>query len=238
MSLCVLVPARNEAGHLEHVVSQILMTHGVNEIIVIEGGSIDNTWQEALILESSFPERVRAIKQSSRGKFNAVLEGAASANSDLVFIWDADGTVSQIDNQKIISESLNTGSCVLGDRLKGNIHPGAMQMANWIANHMFAMLWAPFLGFRKMDLLCGSKVFPRIVYMQIPDLLKSIDPYGDFSLVISARLMKLKITSQRVDYFPRTYGVTNIHRWSGGIRLIITSLFSFYYLTKSRFFKK
>jgi len=237
LTLAVLVPAKNEAGHLREVVQSILKLPDIHEIIIIEGGSTDTTWQEAKTLASENSGLVVLIKQSSVGKFNAVLEGAASSKSEFLFIWDSDGTVSWDDNFQILNSKFDEYTCVVGDRLNGNIHPGAMRRANFFGNHLFSVLWMPLLGFRKLDLLCGSKLFPRSVFQSIPRILSRIDPYGDFSLIATALLSGLKIQAVTVDYFPRVYGVTQIKRWRGGVRLLIATLltytlFAFKYLTK------
>ena len=135
-------------------------------------------------------------------------------------IWDADGTVPLTSNINLISRALSTQLPAIGDRLKGKIEPGAMQAANFVANWIFALIWVPIIGGRPTDLLCGSKIFPTKILLEIPTWLKRLDPYGDFALIGFARYKKLKINVVAVDYNARSYGSTNINRWSGGIKLI------------------
>ena len=47
-----------------------------------------------------------------------------------------------------------------------------------------------------------------------------IDPYGDFDLLFGAARYALKIVDVPVRYRERTYGETNINRWSGGWLLL------------------
>lgn len=219
-----IVPARNEGGHLEELIIQILSIPTISEVIIVEGGSSDDTWLIAQQLEQNFLQKVRILQQTGRGKFNAVLEGAAYASGELILIWDADGTVSSSDTQKIINLSLQTNGPVIGNRLGGNIAPGAMQKANWLGNWFFAFLWAPILGGSPRDMLCGTKIFEAITFRTLPTWLKNADPYGDFALVAFARAQNRKVLTVPVDYSARTYGTTNIHRWSGAYALMLCTI--------------
>ena len=139
-------------------------------------------------------------------------------------IWDADGTVSLSDTKKIIDLSLLSGNPVIGDRLRGKIAKDAMQIANWFGNWFFALLWSPIIRSKPTDMLCGTKIFPSYVFKNLPDWLRKHDPYGDFALVAFARTKGLKVLSCIVDYNARSYGVTNINRWSGALQLLETTI--------------
>jgi glycosyltransferase involved in cell wall biosynthesis len=231
-TVCCIVPARNESGHLIDVIDNVLSVPEITEIIIVEGGSADNTWEVAVDLAKKYPNLIKIYKQTGKGKFNAVMEGALASASDLVLIWDADGTVPLEDSRKVIARSLGCSQPAMGDRLRGKIEPGAMQSANWIANWGFAILWAPILRDRPRDMLCGTKIFPREIFVEMPDWLIKADPYGDFALVGHARMHGMKIESCVVNYGARTYGQTNIHRWSGGVQLLKATFQIYWSLAK------
>jgi glycosyltransferase involved in cell wall biosynthesis len=223
-SISCIVPARNESGHLWDLIENIKLLPGISEVVIVEGGSDDDTWTVAQDIEIQFGGFVRAIQQTGRGKFNAVLDGSRICKGTLAIIWDADGTVSLSDTKKILAKSLETQSPAMGNRLLGRIHKDSMQPANWVGNWIFAFLWSPLLWSYPKDMLCGTKIFPINIFKELPLWLSQIDPYGDFALVAFARSKGLKVYSVPVDYFPRTYGSTNINRWSGGIQLLATTL--------------
>jgi glycosyltransferase involved in cell wall biosynthesis len=233
-TIACIIPARNEAGYLEELVNEVLSVVIIDELVLIEGGSKDETWQICKTLEKNNKDRVRSIQQTGSGKFNAVLEGAMRCTSDLILIWDADGTVAKDDVVKVIHLSLETGCPVIGNRLTGKMEEKAMQFANKIGNWVFAFLWAPLLGQKPVDLLCGTKIFPREVLINLPRWLQKMDPYGDFALIAYSRKLNMKVNSQQVNYFARKYGSTNIARWQGGMRLALCTALIYPWLTISK----
>jgi hypothetical protein len=87
-------------------------------------------------------------------------------------------------------------------------------------------------------MLCGTKIFPTKIFREMPKWLVKNDPYGDFALVAFARARDLKISSSIVDYNARSYGVTNINRWSGAIQLFKTTVKVYLGFATNKLFKK
>jgi hypothetical protein len=52
------------------------------------------------------------------------------------------------------------------------------------------------------------------------------DPFGDFDLLFGAARLGLKIVDLPIRYRERTYGTTNIRRWSHGWQLFRMVLFA------------
>ena len=216
-TLTCVVPARNESGHLEHLVNSILSVQEITNVVIVEGGSVDGTYEIALKLSSLYPKRVVCMKQTGKGKFNAVLEGASIHNSDFTMIWDADGTVPVESTKKIIQQALSLNVFTMGDRLRGEIEPGAMQLANKLGNWLFAIAWAPINRCRPSDIFCGTKVAPTRVFENIPQKMINADPYGDIALLITARLLEINVKPVSVNYKARVYGESKMQRWKMGL---------------------
>lgn len=227
-SVSCIVPARNESGHLEKLIGEIVTIEAINEIIIVEGGSSDNTYEVALSIALRFPEKVKVLRQSGVGKFNAVLNGASHSVSTHILIWDADATVSSKQTKEIIQLAKISKASVIGDRLRGKIEKGAMRPANWVGNWAFALFWAMIIFNKPADMLCGTKIFPKNVFLSLPGEFVKRDPFGDFALVANAIRLEEAVISHVVDYGARAYGQTNIKRWNAGFKLLV---FSFYVLT-------
>jgi len=218
-------------------VSDVLSCENILDILIIEGGSSDNTYAEALRLANLNPNRIRVFKQEGKGKFNAVQLGALHAREDFLLIWDADGTVPVKGTQEVIKHALATGHATIGNRLEGQREKGSMQFFNLIGNWVFAILWAPLLQSKPADMLCGTKIVQTKVFNHIPKNLLEADPYGDFALIATARHMGFPIHSVPVNYLARRYGTTNIKRWSGGLSLLRTTVIVYSWRAKLKFGK-
>lgn len=220
LTLTCVVPARNEAGHLAQLVSSILSVEEITHVVIVEGGSSDDTFEVAEKLSRVNRNRVSCIKQTGKGKFNAVIEGAALHNTDFTMIWDADGTVPVESSKKIIETALSENCFSMGDRLRGDIEPGAMQYANKIGNWLFALAWAPINKTKPTDIFCGTKVAPSEVFAQVPKNLMISDPYGDIALLLTARKLGVKVSAVKVRYTARVYGESKMRRWKMGFTFL------------------
>jgi glycosyltransferase involved in cell wall biosynthesis len=231
----ILVPCRNESGNLIPLIEAIIgILNTGDEVVIIEGGSSDSTYEEALDLEAKFPTQVRTLKQDGVGKFNAVIVGVQESDLPIVMIWDADGTVNFEQNHEIYLHPNRALQVITGDRLRGRRDKGAMRFANFLGNWAFAITWSVILNQRPIDLLCGTKKFPRFLIADAPTWMLALDPFGDFSILAMAKHKRIKITSVPVHYHSRSYGKTNIRRWRDGIELLKVTIIIF---TKLKFKK-
>ena len=235
MYVSCVVPARNEEGHLEHVINEVLAIGSITDIIIVEGGSSDGTFAEAVRLAERNPARIRTFKQPGKGKFDAVQCGAGLAREDFLLIWDADGTVPLDCTRKVVNHALATEHATMGNRLQGSREAGSMQYFNFLGNWFFALLWAPLLRSRPVDMLCGTKIVQTKVFENIPASILKSDPYGDFALIATARAMGYSVQSIPVDYRARKYGETNIRRWSGGAKLFLSTALIYFWLAREKF---
>ncbi len=86
-SVSLIIPAMNESATLTSIIDSV--PEYVDEIIVIDGRSKDNTFEIA----SNHPRVNKVLRQRSRGKGAALSLGFAVATCDLVAIIDADGSM-------------------------------------------------------------------------------------------------------------------------------------------------
>jgi glycosyltransferase involved in cell wall biosynthesis len=87
--LSVLIPAYNEERTVEHVIDTVLKVPEDLEIIVVDDGSSDNTWE--LTRSRVDSKRVRAVRHTvNAGKGAAIRTGLTHARGHIVLIQDAD----------------------------------------------------------------------------------------------------------------------------------------------------
>ncbi len=221
----VVIPARNESGNIEAAVRRTPEMGTGTEIIFIEGGSKDNTWEEIQRVTAQYTQRdIKTLKQQSQGKGGAVREAFAVATGDLLFILDADLTVPPEQLPKFYEVARrSTADFVNGVRLVYPMEQEAMRFFNMVANKFFGAAFTWLLGQPIKDTLCGTKVLFRSDYEAIARnraYFGDFDPFGDFDLLFGAAKLNLRIIDLPIRYQTRTYGQTNIQRWRHGWLLL------------------
>jgi glycosyltransferase involved in cell wall biosynthesis len=227
----VVVPARNESGNIGEIVQRTPQMGLGTELIFVEGNSTDDTWERIQAVVAAFPEKgIKAIQQTGKGKGNAVRDGFAIATGDILMILDADLTVPAEELPKFYRAIASRhGEFANGVRLVYPMESQAMQTLNFLANKAFGLIFSWLLLQPIKDTLCGTKVLFREDYERIANnraFFGDFDPFGDFDLLFGADKLHLKITDIPVRYRDRTYGETNIKRWSHGWLLLRMVLFA------------
>jgi hypothetical protein len=224
LSVSVIIPARNEAGNIPAAVTRTPLMGAWTELIFIEGNSTDDTWEAIKKVKGEHPDlRIKIVQQPGKGKGDAVRMGYAMAEGDILMILDADLTVPPEDLPKFY-HAVAGRSCEFanGSRLVYPMEKRAMQFLNLCANKFFGVAFSWLLSQQVKDTLCGTKVLTRENYLKIAanrSYFGDFDPFGDFDLLFGADKLNLKIRDIPVRYRDRTYGSTNISRWSHGALL-------------------
>ncbi len=231
LSVSVIIPARNEAGNIEGAVTRTAELGAGTELIFVEGHSRDNTWAEIQRVAAAYPERkIKIMQQTGKGKGDAVRMGFAAATGDVLMILDADLTMPPEELPKFYAV-IATGRAEFanGVRLVYPMDEKAMQFLNLCANKAFGLIFTWLLGQPVKDTLCGTKVLTRAHYERVAAnraYFGDFDPFGDFDLLFGAAKLNLKIADVPIRYRERTYGTTNIQRWSHGWLLLRMVLFA------------
>ena len=230
-SVSVVVPCRNEAGHIAPLVASLPALPAGSEFLFVEGNSNDDT--EAVIREqvATHPELpLRFLKQTGKGKGDAVRLGFAEARGDVLLILDSDMGVAPGDVPKFVDALVRgKGELVNGSRLVYPMEGRAMRFLNLLANKSFALLFSWLLGQQVRDTLCGTKALWRVDYERIVanrSYFGDFDPFGDFDLLFGAARLNFRIVDVAVRYHERRYGSTNISRFRHGWLLLQMSAFA------------
>ena len=231
-STTVLVPCRNERGNVEAAVLRTPQFCDDMEMLFVEGGSSDGTFEEVQRVIAKYPEKdIKVIRQTGKGKGNAVREGFAAARGELLMILDGDLTMPPEDLPKFYNALVEgKGEFVNGSRLVYPMQKDAMRFLNEVANHLFSIVFTWLLNQRFTDTLCGTKALSREHYQQIADnrsFFGDFDPFGDFDLIFGAAKMNLKVVEVPVRYAARVYGETQISRFRHGLLLFRMVGFAF-----------
>jgi len=233
-SVSIIVAARNEAGNIRDLIVRLPILASKQELIFIEGGSTDSTWdtiQSSIVEFSSSPNlTISAFKQTGKGKGDAVRLGFSEASGDILIILDADLSVPPEELPRFI-ECLKRDKCEFanGSRLVYPMEERAMQFLNLIGNRIFGVIFSFLIGQPIRDTLCGTKALWAEDYKRLysqRDYFGNFDPFGDFDLLFGASRLGLRIRDVPVHYKERVYGSTNISRFSHGVLLLKMTLFA------------
>jgi hypothetical protein len=224
-SVSVVVPARNEAGNIEPLIARLPAMGPRDELIFVEGNSTDDTWAtiQRAVAKHGGGRRMVAVQQAGRGKGDAVRKGFSIASNEIFMILDADMTVPPEDLPRFYRAiTSGVGEFVNGSRLVYPMEDRAMRFLNLLGNRFFAWAFSFVLGQRFKDTLCGTKVLTKANYERIQRhraFFGDFDPFGDFDLIFGAARLGLKIVEVPIRYRERTYGETNISRFTHGALL-------------------
>lgn len=224
-TVSVIVPARNESGNIENLIRRLPVMGSSTEVIFVEGHSNDHTWEQILKVKAMNENRITisAARQVGEGKNDAVKKGFELATGDILMILDADLTVAPEDLPAFYEALVHgKGDFINGNRLIYQMDRQAMRLLNLLGNKMFGMIFTWLLGQPIKDTLCGTKVMWRSDYLLLDanrHYFGNFDPFGDFDLLFGAFKLNLKISDMPVRYHDRTYGSTNISRFSHGMLL-------------------
>jgi 2-polyprenyl-3-methyl-5-hydroxy-6-metoxy-1,4-benzoquinol methylase len=230
-SVSVIIAARNESGHIAELIERIPMMGSGTEIIFVEGNSTDDTFEVIRQEIDKVPHKnCKLIKQTGKGKGNAVRNGFDIATGDILMILDADITVPPEDLTRFFNTiKNNNGEFINGVRLVYPMQEEAMRFLNLIGNKFFSLVFSWLLGQPIRDTLCGTKVLWKKDYEKIAknrSYFGNFDPFGDFDLLFGAARLNLKIIEIPIRYRARKYGETNISRWRHGWLLLKMVIFA------------
>lgn len=230
-SVSVVIPARNEKGNIEAAVQRLPKLGSHTEIIFVEGHSSDDTFLEIERVKSAYPSLdIKSMIQDGKGKGDAVRKGFDAATGDILMILDADLTVEPEELPKFYKAiASGAGEFINGSRLVYQLEDQSMRLLNIFGNKFFSMMFSWLLDQRLKDTLCGTKVIWKDDYQKVKigrKFFGEFDPFGDYDLLFGASKLNLKIIDLPIRYQARTYGTTNISRFSHGWLLLKMCFFA------------
>ncbi len=227
--ISIVIPARNEAGNKKLLINALNKFKKIPnklEIIFVEGNSNDNTYEILRELKENFSNsfKITLLKQSAKGKKNAVVEGFNISSGETLAIIDSDFTVDIDDSISAIMESTKNENILINcARTTFPMEKDAMRWANYIGNRLFAIFLSILINKPVSDTLCGTKVFSRKFFKLMKDngsWDSKSDPFGDFTIIFEAANNNIKILNYPVRYYARKSGSPNISRWIDGLKLL------------------
>ena len=166
--ISIVVPVYDEAGNIQPLVEEVrraLQGRLRYELIFVDDGSRDTTFQEIMIAAEQDPRVVALRHAGNRGQSAAVHTGVAAAGASVVAVLDGDGQNDPQDIPKLF------GLLAAGTRLKMVIGERRNRKDSWVrrVSSRFAnRIRAKLLGDGINDTGCGIKAFYRDDFLALP----------------------------------------------------------------------
>ena len=227
--ISVVVPTLNEARNLEVVLPELVATVDVHEVIVVDGGSVDDTIATARRL---LPDAV-IVTQARRGKGNALATGFAEVTGDVVVMFDADGSADPSEIPAYVQALTDGADFAKGSRFCTGggsadittIRRAGNEFLNTIMNRAFGTTFS--------DLCYGYNAFwaDQIPVLDLPDHTTPGPEAGmlwgdgfEIETVINCRFAAAKVRITEVPSIERLriFGDSNLHAVKDGLRVLRT----------------
>jgi glycosyltransferase involved in cell wall biosynthesis len=224
------MPCLNEERNLPHVFRR--MPADVDEVIVVDGGSVDRTVERAYELWPS----AKVIQQSRRGKGNALVCGFDACTGDIIVMIDADGSADSTEIPRFVAALLAGADFAKGSRFLPGAGSHDITRIRRLGNSALSGTVNVLFGTRYSDLCYGYNAFWRWVlpYLELPEAGAPPPASGgmlwgdgfEIETLINVRAAALGL---RVGEVPsveaaRIHGVSNLSTVRDGTRVLRTIL--------------
>lgn len=210
LCISVVLPAKNESGAIAQTISKIIELNVIDEVIVVNDGSTDQT---QLIAENA---GVKVINHPySKGNGAAIKTGARHAVGDVIVFMDADGQHDPQDIPRLLQKIEEGYDLVVGARQKGS----QASLGRGIANGLYNSLASYMTEHKVEDLTSGFRAVRAEKFREFLYLLPNGFSYPTTSTMAFFR------AGYSVTYVPihaaKRIGKSHIHPVKDGIRFFL-----------------
>jgi glycosyltransferase involved in cell wall biosynthesis len=217
----VVIPAKNEARNLPSVLAEL--PAGLHEVVLVDGGSIDGTAQAA---RDARPD-VRVIRQTRRGKGNALVCGITACTGDVIVLMDADGSADPGEIADFVAALAAGADVAKGSRfLPGGGSADITVLRRW-GNAVLCAVMNRVYRTEFSDLCYGYNAFWRhcVEKLALPETAGSASVFGDgfeIETVLAAHVATARLTVAEVPSYERArlFGTSNLNTWRDGWRVL------------------
>lgn len=202
--MSIVIPAYNEEGRLpgslESVFAFLRKQPFASEVLVIENGSSDRTYEIAQEYAKQY-EGLRVIHNETRGKGRAIQRGVKEAQGEYIFMCDADLSMPIEEVSKFIPPQMTGADIAIGSReAPGSVRynePTYRHFTGRVFNTLIRWLVLPGL----QDTQCGFKCIRAAVARDIVPYQTLMGWAFDVELLYIARRHGYSIVEIPIDWY-------------------------------------
>lgn len=218
--LSVVMPAYNERDTISEIIRRVLARPEVGELVIVEDGSSDGTWEALEALRDSDP-RLRLFRQpKNMGKGAALIRGFSEAMLPFVIVQDADFEYDPEDYPEVLAPLLaGKADAVYGSRFMST--PGQVRYFRHEMGNKFLTFWSNFFSdIHLSDMETCYKAFRREVLANL--ILKSARFGIEVEITAKlARSRRLRLWEVPISYQPRRYDEGKKIGWRDGVAALV-----------------
>jgi len=223
----IVIPCLNEAGTLPIVIEKAFKSFKrlkiSGEVVISDNGSTD----ESTKIAQKFGARV--VHCAQKGYGNALRYGFKQAKGKYLIMGDADDSYDFSHIEGFMRELRKGADMVMGTRLKGNIHRGAMPwLHRYLGTPVLTFLINIFFQTKISDCNCGMRGLTKKAFEKLQ--LKATGMEFASEMVIKAGIKKLKIKEIPIHFYKDKRGRRpHLKTWSDGwrhLKFIMRSFFA------------
>lgn len=224
-TVSIVIPTLNEARNLPHVFRRLPADA---EVVLVDGRSTDATVAVARALRPD----VVVVRQTRRGKGNALACGFEAATGDVVVMLDADGSAEPGEIRDFVRALTAGADFAKGSRFAAGGGSTDITRLRRAGNAVLSGLVNISLGSRYSDLCYGYNAFWREclpVLGLVPGPRDPVKRWGDgfeVETLINMRAARAGLRVVEVPSFerPRIHGDSNLNTFTDGLRVLRTIL--------------
>ncbi len=213
--LSVVIPAYNEAGSIISIIERVLAQKVVQEVILVDDASTDETW-ENLQRFASEPRVMLIRHHTNQGKGAALRTGFQHAKAEYVIVQDADLEYDPREYEIVLGPAVaGLADVVFGSRFNGAGAHRVLYFWHSLGNKLLTTISNMATNLNITDMETCYKLFRREVLQRIQI---EEDRFG-FEPEITAKVSKLNVRIYEVpiSYYGRTYAEGKKIGWRDGL---------------------
>jgi glycosyltransferase involved in cell wall biosynthesis len=214
--LAVVIPVYNEESTVEKLLNIVLKQRPVQEVIVVDDASKDNTW-EILQKVASKDQRIKLFRHEiNQGKGAALRTGFSKVTAPFVIVQDADLEYDPTEYYLLLKPVLmDKADVVFGSRFLGFGAHRVLYYWHSLGNHLLTTLSNMATNLNLTDMETCYKLFRK----EVIDKIRIEENRFGFEPEITAKVSKLNVRIYEVpiSYYGRTYAEGKKIGWKDGL---------------------